>query len=50
MKKGELTWDFLGKIILALIALLIIIILGFLFKDKVNEFIDNIPKLLGLGG
>ena len=49
MKKGEITWDFIGKIILALVVLFIVIYLVFLLKDKFAEFISNLPRLFRTG-
>jgi len=51
MKRGDLAWDFLGKIILALVVLFIVIFVAWLMRDKFAEIIKNFPKLfLGLGG
>ena len=51
MKRGDLAWDFMGKIILALVVLFIVAFVAWLMRDKFAEIIENFPKLfLGLGG
>ena len=42
MKKGELHWDELGKVIIALIVLIVIILIIWFLRDKLYSFI---PKL-----
>ena len=50
MKKGELTWDTLGKIVLALVLLFVIIFILWLLRDKLAEFIENYPRIfVGFG-
>ena len=50
MKKGELTLDFLGKIILSLVVIVVVMVIIYLFREKVMEFIANFPKLFRTGG
>ena len=45
MKRGELVWDTLGKIILALVLLFIIAFIAWLIRDKFAEIIQNFPRL-----
>ena len=50
MKRGELTWDTLGKIVLALVLLFVIIFILWLLRDKLAEFIENYPRIfVGFG-
>ena len=50
MKRGELTWDVLGKIILALVLLFVTLFILWLIRDKLAEFIENFPRIfVGFG-
>ena len=50
MKRGELTWDTLGKIVLALVLFFILIFILWLLRDKLAEFIENYPRIfVGFG-
>jgi len=51
MKRGDLAWDFMGKIILALVVLFIVVFVAWLMRDKFAEIIEKFPKIfLGFGG
>ncbi|HLC73047.1 MAG TPA: hypothetical protein VJH20_00250 [Candidatus Nanoarchaeia archaeon] len=42
MKKGEITWDEMGIALVALIFLLFILLVVWLFKDKILDMISRI--------
>ncbi len=48
-KKGEFGWEEIAKILLALVFLLIIITLIYLFKDKTSSLLESIKNLLRFG-
>ena len=50
MKKGDLTWDTIGKILIALAILVFIILMIFLLKDKSYSLLDRIKDILAFGG
>lgn len=49
MKKAELAWDKIGKLILILLALVILIAIAFLFKDKLYEIFNNFKEFVRFG-
>lgn len=46
-KKGDLVWDNLGKAILTIIALLIIFMIIWLLKDKIDSLITKFKFIFG---
>jgi|GEM_PF-2522042 len=48
MKRGSLTWDTIGKLVLAVAFLLIMLYLIFLSKDKLFEIGEKIKDVLAL--
>ncbi|MBS3146372.1 hypothetical protein J4471_01610 [Candidatus Woesearchaeota archaeon] len=42
MKKGEITWDELGKALIAIIILLIILLIIWMSKDKLINLLEKI--------
>jgi len=42
MKKAEITWEAIVKIILALIVLILLASVSYIFKDKIAEFINTL--------
>tara|TARA_Y100000310_G_C20641506_1_gene794200 strand:+ start:1639 stop:1806 length:168 start_codon:yes stop_codon:yes gene_type:complete len=50
MKRGEITWDKLGKWILLLIFLVLILLLVFSQKDKFMEAVESIKIAFRFGG
>jgi len=49
MKKAEIHWDTIVKLIIALIVFLFLIILAFLLKENIKEIFDAFIKLLRFG-
>jgi len=49
MKKGDLSWDTIGKLILVVAFLLIFVLIIFLLKDKLYNLYDGFRSFLGLG-
>ena len=47
-KKGGWEWEQLGKIILAIILLVIVLLAIFVFRDKLMLFLDKFKSLFGL--
>ena len=48
-KKGDFTFEQIGKILLALAFLIILILIAFLFKDKLVQVIENIKNIVRFG-
>jgi len=46
MKKGSLEIDTMGKIILVVIFVLVLVIVTYLFKDKIVDLISQAGKIL----
>lgn len=46
MKKGSFEIDNLGKIILVVIIILALVIIAYLFKDKIVDMISQVGKIL----
>ncbi|MBL7147740.1 MAG: hypothetical protein ISS82_02855 [Nanoarchaeota archaeon] len=45
-KKADLAWNKIGKLILILIALIILIAITFLFKDRLYEIFNNLKDFV----
>ena len=45
-KKGDFEWSHLGKLIIAIIGLIVLIIIIILFKDRIIELLDTFKMLL----
>jgi len=51
MKKGEISWDYLGRILIILAIFLIIVLLMWLFRDKLYLVWNHIKEnILTMGG
>ncbi len=50
MKKGEITWDKLGKWILLLIFLVLMLLLVYSQKDKFMQAVESVRIALRFGG
>tara|TARA_Y100000310_G_C20399187_1_gene676580 strand:- start:210 stop:356 length:147 start_codon:yes stop_codon:yes gene_type:complete len=48
MKKGSLTWDTIGKLILAVAFLLLFLVLLYMSSDKFSAVGDKIKDVLGV--
>ncbi|MEK6907586.1 MAG: hypothetical protein AABW45_03590 [Nanoarchaeota archaeon] len=48
-KKGEFGWEEIAKILLALIFLIIIIAIVYLFKDKINSTLESLKNIIRFG-
>lgn len=46
MKKGALEWDQLAKLIIAVLLLLVLLALIFVFKDKIVELFDKLKEVV----
>ena len=44
-KKGDLAWDTIGKLVIALAFLLLMLVILYLFKDKLIGITDQIKAL-----
>ena len=49
MKKADLAWDKIGKLILILAVLIILIAISLLFKDKIYQVLDGLKEFLRFG-
>ena len=49
MKKGEILWDQIGYMALAVIALVVIILIILYLKGQSTEWLDKFKGLLGFG-
>ena len=49
MKRAELAWDKIGKLILILIALIILIAITFLFKDRLYGVFNSLKDFVRFG-
>jgi len=50
MKKGEITWDKLGKWILLLILLIILLVLAFTQKENFLNAVESMKTAFRFGG
>lgn len=50
MKKGDITWETIVKLIIILIILVILITLTFLFKNRLFDLFSAIKSTLGYRG
>jgi len=51
MKKGEITWDYLGKILIILAIFAFVVLLIWVLRDKSFDLFSNFKDtILGLGG
>lgn len=48
MKRGSLTWDTIGKLILAIAFLLLMLVLLYMARDKFVEVGDKIKDVFGV--
>lgn len=48
-KKGDLTWDEIGKLIIFLIIFITLLILVWLFKDKIFLMLEKLKTILSGG-
>ena len=49
-KKGDFTFEQIGKILLALAFLIVLILIAFLFKDKLISIIEYFKNIIKFGG
>ena len=49
MKKGDIAWDTIAKLIIALVFLLLISVALYLLKDKMYALLDQIKRALRFG-
>jgi len=49
MKKGDVAWDTIAKLMIALAFLLLAGIIIFLFRDKMVALLDQIKRILRFG-
>jgi hypothetical protein len=49
LKKGNLTWDEIGKLLIFIVVLIVILVIVWIFKDKLLSLLDKFKTLL-LGG
>ena len=49
MKKGDMTWEEIGKLLIALAVLLFLIIAAWLLRDKMIELFDKFKTFLRFG-
>ena len=49
MKKGDIAWDTIAKLLIALAFLLIISLMLYLFKDKLAALFESSKRILRFG-
>ncbi|MEW6063492.1 MAG: hypothetical protein AB1571_03950 [Nanoarchaeota archaeon] len=49
MKKGDITWDEIAKLIIALTVLIFLVIAVWLLKDKIVDLFDKFLAVLRFG-
>ena len=49
MKKGDVAWDTIAKLLMALVLLLILAVALYLMKDKMVSLFDHIKRVLRFG-
>jgi uncharacterized protein YoxC len=48
-KKGDVGWEEIAKILIALVFLIILILIAYLFKDKLSSTLEYIKTILRFG-
>ncbi len=49
MEKRGLVWDELGKFIIGIVILIILILIIYLFRDKLNQLIETFKNIVRFG-
>jgi len=50
MKKASITWDEVVKLIIALVILILLVSMTFLFKERLFDLFNAVKSTLGYGG